>query len=99
MRLVWFLATVALGCFVAWVLEPDIWLLTFALTSGGAAAYRGVTLSPLPQWWRIVVGTPPTVGVFMLWVADGRVLVFLLWLLFIGGLRVALRGYLSSARR
>ena len=95
MRLVWFLTTLALGCLVAWVLEPGIWL----LTSGGAAAYRGVTLSPLPQWWRIVVGTPPAVGVFMLWVADGRLLVLLLWLLFIGGLRIALRGYLSSARR
>lgn len=95
MRLVAFLSVVSVGLFLVWLTEPDIWLLTFALLAGGGAAVKGVELSPLPQWWRMVVGAPPAALVFMLWIADGRILVLALWLMFILGLRIALRGYMS----
>ena len=95
MRLVVFLSVVSVGLSLAWLIEPDIWLLTLALFAGGGAAVRGVELSPLPNWWRIVVGAPPAALVFMLWVADGRILVLALWIMFILGLRMAIRGYTS----
>ncbi|MFQ6046929.1 MAG: hypothetical protein ACE5PT_11325, partial [Gemmatimonadales bacterium] len=81
MRTVWLLAGISAAGFVAWAVAPSTSWLTIALVSGGAAAYRAVAISSLAAWWRYAAGLPPTVGVIMLWWADGRLLVLLLWLL------------------
>ncbi len=98
MRLVWVLAVVALAALVAWAIAPDVWLLTAGLLSGGGAAVRAVSLSPVPRWWRYVVGLPPVVLVLMVWTAQGRGLVLLLWILALLLMRLALRGLLQRGR-
>jgi hypothetical protein len=91
-RWVRILAFLAGGAFLAWIMVPDPWLLTLALTLGGVAADRGVVLLPVSDWWRAVFGVPVTAGVIMLWVSEGRALVLLLWGLALLLLHLAVKG-------
>lgn len=98
MRTVWILAAVAAIALIIWIIAPDTWWLTIALTAGGVAAYKAVTISSLETWWRYAVGLPPAAGVFMVWWVDGHLLVLLLWILALLLMRLAVRGLFTTQR-